>query len=147
MDDPRLVGLIKALDQELWGRYGDEALGPSPITTAAKFVVACRGTTPIGCVGIQSRGEDIELKRMYVAPEARGTGVAPRLVSAAIEAAAELGGRRLILETGIRQPEAIRLYEKCGFTRIPNFPPYDQDPLSVCYSAVVPQPAQHEGQV
>ena len=34
----------------------------------------------------------------------------------------------------MRQPEAIRLYEKCGFTRIPNYPPYDQDPLSVCYA-------------
>jgi ribosomal protein S18 acetylase RimI-like enzyme len=54
-------------------------------------------------------------------------------VEAAVKAARG-GGARLILETGIRQPEAIRLYEKCGFTRIPNFPPYDQDPLSVCYA-------------
>jgi GNAT superfamily N-acetyltransferase len=146
-DDDRLTGLIKELDRELWDRYGDEAIGPSPIASAAKFVLACRGTTPVGCAGVQWRGEDIELKRMFVAPEARGTGVAPRLVEAALEVAAELGGRRVILETGLRQPEAIRLYEKCGFTRIPNFPPYDRDPLSVCFSAAVAQLAQQQGQV
>jgi GNAT superfamily N-acetyltransferase len=73
----------------------------------------------------------MELKRMFVTPAARGTGVAPRLVEAVVALA---GDARVILETGVRQPEAIRLYEKCGFTRIPNYQPYDQDPLSVCYA-------------
>lgn len=135
--DSRLRGLLAALDRDLWDRYGNEDLGPSPIKADARFVLACRGTTPVGCVSIQPHGEDLELKRMYVTPEARGTGVAPLLVEAVLELAAEMGGSRVVLETGVRQPEAIRLYEKCGFTRIPNYQPYDQDPLSVCYSAVV----------
>jgi GNAT superfamily N-acetyltransferase len=132
--DERLQELIAELDRELWGRYNNEAIGPMPISSDVQFVLACRGTTPVGCAATQPKGEDFELKRMYVAPTARGTGVAPLLVDAAVEIATTRGGRRLILETGIRQPEAIRLYEKCGFTRIPNFPPYDQDPLSVCYA-------------
>lgn len=133
-DDPRLGGLIAALDRDLWDRYGNEDLGPSPTLPDLQFVLACLGTTPVGCAGVQRHGADMELKRMYVTPSARGTGVAPRLVEAAVELAIRGGGARLILETGVRQPEAIRLYEKCGFARIPNFPPYDQDPLSVCYA-------------
>jgi GNAT superfamily N-acetyltransferase len=132
--DERLRKLIAELDRELWGRYNDEAIGPMPIAPDVDFVLACRGTTPIGCAATQPKGEDFELKRMYVAPAARGTGVAPLLVDATVDIATRRGGKRLILETGIRQPEAIRLYEKCGFTKIPNFPPYDQDPLSVCYA-------------
>jgi GNAT superfamily N-acetyltransferase len=130
-DDPRLAGLIAALDRDLWDRYGNEDLGPSPIAPDVRFALACRGATPVGCVAVQPRGTDMELKRMFVTPTARGTGVASRLVEAAVELA---GGSRVILETGVRQPESIRLYEKCGFTRIPNYPPYDQDPLSVCYA-------------
>jgi GNAT superfamily N-acetyltransferase len=133
-EDERLGKLIAELDRELTSRYNDEAIGPMPILPDVQFVLACRGTTPLGCAATQPKGEDFELKRMYVAPAARGTGVAPLLVDAAVDIATTRGGKRLILETGIRQPEAIRLYEKCGFTRIPNFPPYDQDPLSVCYA-------------
>jgi GNAT superfamily N-acetyltransferase len=130
-DDPRLAGLIADLDRDLWDRYGNEDLGPSPVKRDARFVLACLGATPVGCVSVQSHGPDMELKRMFVTPSARGTGVAPRLVEAAVALA---GDARVILETGVRQPEAIRLYEKCGFTRIPNYQPYDQDPLSVCYA-------------
>ncbi|MET0233177.1 MAG: GNAT family N-acetyltransferase [Kibdelosporangium sp.] len=133
-DDSRLRGLIEALDRDLWDRYGDEDLGPSPIAPDVRFVLACRGQVPVGCVAVQPKGADFELKRMYVTPEARGTGVAQVLMRAAADVVVDGGGRRIILETGVRQPEAIRLYEKSGYTRIPNFPPYDQDSLSVCYA-------------
>jgi GNAT superfamily N-acetyltransferase len=133
-DDSRLQGLIEALDRDLWDRYGNEDLGPSPTTPDVRFVLACRGQTPVGCVAVQPKGTDFELKRMYLTPEARGTGVAQALMDAAADVVVEGGGQRIILETGVRQPEAIRLYEKSGYTRIPNYPPYDKDPLSVCYA-------------
>jgi GNAT superfamily N-acetyltransferase len=133
-EDTRLKQLIAELDRELWDRYNDEAIGPMPISPDVQFVLACRGTTPVGCAATQPKGEDFELKRMYVAPAARGIGVAPLLVDATVKIATTRGGKRLILETGVRQPDAVRLYEKCEFTRIPNFPPYDQDPLSLCYA-------------
>lgn len=133
-DDVRLKTLIAELDRDLWGRYSDEAIGPMPITPDVRFMIACRGQEPVGCVAVQPKGDDFELKRMFVMPTARGTGVAQLLIEAAHSTVLEAGGRRVILETGIRQPEAIRLYEKSGYTRIPNFPPYDQDPLSVCYA-------------
>lgn len=67
-----------------------------------------------------------------------------RLVEAAAEARAPYHGAerargaaagftRLVLETGCRQQPAMRLYERCGFTRIPPFGPYADDPTSVCY--------------
>lgn len=75
-----------------------------------------------------------ELKRMFVAPEARGAGVATALLVAVERAAAEAGATRLVLETGPRQPAAIALYEKHGYARIPNFGPYINDPLSLCFA-------------
>jgi GNAT superfamily N-acetyltransferase len=68
---------------------------------------------------------------MYVSPPARGAGVG-RVVLAALEAEARaLGLDRLVLETGIRQPEAIALYERAGFSRVGRFGDYEEHALSV----------------
>ncbi|WP_084428503.1 GNAT family N-acetyltransferase [Kibdelosporangium aridum] len=128
--DPRLAGMLAALDRDLRDRYPDEDIGPSPVPPGARFVLACRGQSPVGCVSVQPKGNDFELKRMFVAPQARGTGVALLLLEAAASVVLDAGGRRIVLQTGTRQPEAIRLYEKSGYTRIPNH----QDPLSVCFA-------------
>ena len=75
-----------------------------------------------------------ELKRMYVVPEYRGRGIS-RLVLDRLETIArENGLRRLILETGIRQHAAIRLYRSAGYRRTPTYGPYDERTLSVCYA-------------
>ncbi|MEV6641747.1 hypothetical protein [Amycolatopsis sp. NPDC051371] len=47
---------------------------------------------------------------------------------------------RLRLETGVRQPAAMRLYERAGYRRVPNFPPYEDDPESVCYEKLLATP-------
>jgi putative acetyltransferase len=86
----------------------------------------------LGPVGAETR--EAELKRMFVAPEARGARVATRLLEAIESTAVELGVARLVLETGPRQPEAIALYEKHGYAAIPNFGPYINDPLSLCFA-------------
>ena len=77
---------------------------------------------------------EAEVKRMFVAPEARGAGVATALLAALEATAVTLRVPRLVLETGPLQPDAIALYEKHGYAAIPNFGPYINDPLSVCFA-------------
>jgi GNAT superfamily N-acetyltransferase len=75
---------------------------------------------------------DAEIKRMFVVPEARGRGLA-RALLAELEASAAAAGRtRMVLETGLKQPEAIALYESSGYTPVPKFGYYRHDDLSVC---------------
>ena len=81
---------------------------------------------PAGCYG--------ELKRMYVRSQFRGLGLAKQMLAHLERVAATMGAARMRLETGIFQPEAIGLYEKCGYYRIPPFGSYPpDDPLSLCY--------------
>ncbi|WP_299431739.1 GNAT family N-acetyltransferase [uncultured Meiothermus sp.] len=69
---------------------------------------------------------------MYVRTPFRGRGLGKRLLVHLSEYAAEQGIRLLRLETGVAQTEAIGLYEREGFQRIPPFGPYSEDPLSIC---------------
>ena len=77
--------------------------------------------------------EAVEVKRMYVAPGARRLGIGRRILAELERLAARFDYRVMRLETGIRQPEAIALYESCGFHRIPPFDQYVGNPISVCY--------------
>ncbi len=77
---------------------------------------------------------------MYTAPEFRGRGVA-RAVLAALEADAYgAGKRRMVMETGLAQPEAIALYQRCGYERIPNFGYYRESPLCVSFGRSLDAP-------
>ena len=77
---------------------------------------------------------DAEIKRMYVVPEARGRGLS-RLVLAELEDDARAAGRtRMVLETGIRQPEAIALYTSSGYRPCAKFGHYRHDELSRCFA-------------
>jgi GNAT superfamily N-acetyltransferase len=79
------------------------------------------GEVLLGCAGWRAHGEDAELKRMFTTPAARGRGVARRVLTAIEDSARERGCKRVILETGDKQPEAIALYIKCGYERIEDF--------------------------
>jgi len=76
--------------------------------------------------------ENIELKRVFVHNEYQGQGIGSRLVSLLIEWAAELGYRRMILETGELLAEACAVYKKLGFAVIPNYGPYADMLESLC---------------
>jgi putative acetyltransferase len=78
-----------------------------------------------------------ELRRMFVLASQRRAGVASRLIQALESEAVRLGYHRIRLETGHRQQPAMRLYERCGFHRIPPFGDYANDPTSVCYEKVL----------
>jgi len=75
-----------------------------------------------------------EVKRMYVAPSARGLGLARRMLAHLEASAAEHGAEAMVLETGLAQPEAIALYESSGYQPIPPFGHYKDAPLSRCYA-------------
>ncbi|MGX2995237.1 GNAT family N-acetyltransferase [Streptomyces sp. JNUCC 64] len=77
---------------------------------------------------------DAEIKRMYVTPEARGRGLARRILAALEDDARAAGRTRMVLETGIIQPEAIALYESSGYEPCDKFGLYRDSPLSRCYA-------------
>lgn len=98
-----------------------------------RFFVARREGAVVGCgaLVLGDRDGTAELKRMFVDPAARGLKVGRELLCAMEAHARGIGLRVLRLETGIRQPVALALYESAGFNRRGAFPPYQQDPLSV----------------
>ena len=81
-----------------------------------------------------------EIKRMYVVPEARARGLARRMLAHLERTAAEAGAEAMILETGTAQPEAMALYESSGYTAIPSFGYYKDQPLNRCYAKALPSP-------
>ena len=78
-----------------------------------------------------------ELKRMYVRPFVRGKGIGKQLYKHLYTAARQAGYKRMILETGLRQPEAIHLYRGLGFQQIPCFGEYEQDEFSICFEQAI----------
>lgn len=74
-----------------------------------------------------------EVKRMYVVPEAQGRGLARRMLAHLEATAREAGAEAMVLETGVKQPEAMRLYESSGYASIPGFGFYRESPTSRCY--------------
>jgi ribosomal protein S18 acetylase RimI-like enzyme len=84
---------------------------------------------------VEALGTDAtaEVKRMYVAPAARGRGLARSMLALLESSAAESGARAVVLETGTRQPEAITLYESSGYEPVPGFGLYQDEPLSRYY--------------
>jgi GNAT superfamily N-acetyltransferase len=133
---PEFRSLVAQLDRELRERDGDESAFYARfnrVDAIAHVVVAFRDGEPVGCGALKKfSGAAAEIKRMFVVPEFRGRGIAG-CVLAELEAwSLELGFVECVLETGRRQPEAIRLYEKSGYARIPNYGPYVGVENSVC---------------
>lgn len=132
--------LTDAQADELRERYGGwEGAGPEPEPELFEdpdgyFLLARLDGRPVGCAGIcRCEGEQTaELRRMYVASEARRLGIARTLMNALEEKARALGYATLRLETGPEQPEAVRLYETGGFSVIANFGPYATQRRSIC---------------
>jgi GNAT superfamily N-acetyltransferase len=144
-DDPDAVKLIAEIQQEYMVRYG----GPDETPVDVSEFVSPRGVFLVGYadgVPVASgawrahdgpatdfRPGDVELKRMYVVPTARGRGFA-RVMLAELERTAAAAGRlRAVLETGTEQPEAITLYMSSGYYLIENFGVYKNEPESRCF--------------
>jgi GNAT superfamily N-acetyltransferase len=141
-DARRLVAEVQA---EYVARYGGEDATPLDPTVfelpQGEFFVAYRDHVPVA-TGAWRRRDDVEafgtrrtaeVKRMYVVPDARRTGLARRLLARLEESATAAGAEAMVLETGTAQPEAMALYESSGYSRIENFGHYKWSPQNRCY--------------
>lgn len=89
---------------------------------------------PVGCGAIKKYdAKTMEVKRMFTSKENRGKGFASRILTELEQWAKEMLFTRCILETGIRQPEAINLYKKNSYTVIENYGQYTNVHESVCF--------------
>lgn len=135
-DQPETMALIGALDSYLAPLYPVESQHGLNLKALLKpgvsFAVARDDNgVACGCGAVVSLDGYAELKRMYVPPERRGQGLGRALLHF-LEAHVESQGYRLArLETGIHQPEALRLYAAAGYERCAPFGAYQPDPLSV----------------
>lgn len=137
-DTPDASALVIELEAHLAARYPDESRHGYSVARLleerVEFFVARVDGAAAGCGGVQLVGAEYgEVKRMWVRPPFRGLGLGRAVLDRLAEHTLERGIEVLRLETGIEQAAAIALYEKFGFRRIPPFPPYRDDPLSVCY--------------
>jgi GNAT superfamily N-acetyltransferase len=135
-DDAEFRELVALLDQDLATRDGDEHAfyaQYNKVDALKQVVVAYVDGEPVSCGAIKQYEDGVaEVKRMYTKPEHRGRGIAQQVLSELEAWAVELGFRECILETGKKQPEAIRLYQKSGYQPIPNYGQYAGIENSVC---------------
>jgi GNAT superfamily N-acetyltransferase len=143
--DPVVRALESELQQEYVERYGGEDETPvDPAQFAPPdglFLVGFEGAEPVASGGFRRHDEDAaEVKRMYVVEDRRGVGYARRLLVELEKLAAEAGYRRIVLETGLHQPEAIALYESSGYEPIPDFGFHAGSELSRCFGKELKPP-------
>ena len=129
--------LVKQLDAYLAIMDGDEHSfydQYNKIDLLKNCIVIFEDETAVACGAIKAFDEQsMEIKRMITLPEMRGKGIASKILNQLENWTKELGFSKTILETGIKQTEAIALYEKCGYKIIPNYGQYSGIENSVCY--------------
>lgn len=136
-DDSRAIALRQLMNTEMSVRYADRkvptaALAVDHATVLWTGLAMTDDGVPAGHVALRGLDGGVEVKRMIVDPAFRGAGVARLLLEAAHAQARALGHRRVLLQTGDRQPDAVRVYERAGYTRVPIYPPYESVPFSIC---------------
>jgi GNAT superfamily N-acetyltransferase len=131
------IELVKFLDADLAIKDGEDHKFYSQFNSIINIkhvVLAYIDGKPVGCGAIKEYDTDtMEIKRMYTSPESRKMGIASRVLSELEKWAFELSYGKCILETGKRQTEAIGLYIKTRYTRIPNYGQYAGVENSVCF--------------
>ena len=137
---PDAEALMAMLDAELGEIYEDllDEIGKLSAEMKAAFngvfLVARRDSVPIACGGMLFLDDATgEVRRVYAKPEERGSGTARALMAELERAASVRGCSRILLETAIGQPRAMRFYEALGYKRIPPYGKYVGNPWSVCY--------------
>jgi putative acetyltransferase len=130
--------LVTLLDADLAMRDGDKHpfyAQFNKIENIKYAVVAYDDVLPVGCGAIKDfEPGTMEVKRMYVLPEYRNKGVGARMLFELEQWAKELSCSKCILETGKKQPEAIALYTKRGYSVVPNYGQYAGVDDSVCFA-------------
>ncbi|KMS70601.1 acetyltransferase [Streptomyces viridochromogenes] len=147
-DHPDAVKLSDQVQAEYGVRYGDGGDATQLDVTDFRppnglYLIAYDALgTPVASGGWRAQDEndegyadgDAELKRMYVIEQMRGQGLARRILAALEEDARDAGRRRMVLETGAKQPEAVALYTSSGYEPCEKFGYYRFHELSLCFA-------------
>lgn len=128
-DHPDAWALAEELHADQHARYGhaDDPADTSPeefVPPGGLFLVGYHNARPIACGGVRTvdaASGTAEIKRMYVRPDHRGRGYGRRVLAALEAAALATSARRIILETGARNTEALVLYQQAGYQPIPAY--------------------------
>ncbi len=135
--NPDFVELVRLLDAELKERDGEANAFYAQyngIANLKQVIVAYKDGQPVSCGAIKAFNEaSMEVKRMYTRNESRRQGIAHQVLAALEKWTAELGYKSCILETGLRNPEAIKLYESNNYNVIPNYGQYKGVANSCCF--------------
>ncbi|NAZ85835.1 GNAT family N-acetyltransferase [Kineococcus indalonis] len=137
--DARLEALLVEAVEELLRRYPAGSREEYRLAPGTRFLLGLLDGEPAGCIA-QADADPaefaggVEMKRVFVRGAARGHGVATSMVAAFEDLARERGARRVRLETGTAQPEAVALYEGLGYARTPAFGQWADSPLCLCYA-------------
>lgn len=132
------ISLIKIFDAFLWERYPElkkDYWGNNLIEFNANVILVYLDEKPVASGCFKKYNENtVELKRMFVSPEARGLGLAQLVIKELEKEAIDQGFEVMILETLHKQTEAISLYQKAGFEIVENYEPYVGLLNSICMS-------------
>lgn len=130
------ISLVAALDQSLWERYPElksDYWGNNILEINPNVVVIYLDNKAVACGCFKKKNENtIEIKRMFVLPEARGKGFAQNILRELELLALESGFSFSVLETLYKQTEAIGMYQKCGYAIVENYEPYVGLKNSIC---------------
>jgi putative acetyltransferase len=138
---PDFKKLVVLLDHDLAIRDGDEHsfyAQFNKIDMIQHSIVAFENNDAVGCGAFKQFDKaSVEIKRMYVLPAYRNKGIAAAVLQELERWAKEEGFACCVLETGKKQPEAIRLYEKSGYQKIDNYGQYEGVENSVCMKKIL----------
>ena len=140
-ENPDFVMLVRQLDADLAAKNGDSNAfyaQYNKIALIKHVIVAYEEGQAVSCGAIKEYEPGVmEVKRMFTLPAQRGKGIASRVLAELEGWAAELSYKKCILETGKKMSDAIRLYDKNGYVRIPNYGQYAAIEDSVCFEKVL----------
>ncbi len=150
-DDERAVALRRLMGRDMADRYGlhdepaelsekrSQALAVDPDRVRATLLAVLPDGTAAGHIALRRLHDDWEVKRLIVTEGARRLGIGRTLLEEAERIARDGGAHRVILQTGEKQPEAVAMYRRLGYSPIPVYEPYVETmPHSLCFEKVFP---------
>ncbi|MBL7931678.1 MAG: GNAT family N-acetyltransferase [Bacteroidia bacterium] len=139
--NPDFQNLVRELDKDLAIRDGEDHAFFAQFNKIAAIkhvVLVYENGEPVACGAIKEYENGVmEVKRMFVPLSKRNKGLASIVLKELETWARELNYKKCILETGEKQPEAIRLYKKNNYTIIPNYGQYAEVESSVCFEKML----------
>ncbi|MDT4939835.1 MAG: hypothetical protein QOG80_3506 [Pseudonocardiales bacterium] len=138
-DDPGVTALIAELQQEYVRRYGEQdvtLVDPAQFAEPSGLFLVCVVDDAVAAMGGWRRHDEtsVEIKRMYVPEVMRRRGLARAVLAELERRAGAAGMRRIVLNTGEQQPEAVALYRSAGYLPTDGFGHYAAAPLALFFA-------------